>query len=61
MSIGKLIVGKNVRGGYRGYVIRTIKKARDIIRNFEETVRFRLKSIRAALKEKKSYVLKELT
>ena len=50
---------KSVRSGYRGYVTRPIKKARDIIRNFEETDKFRLEGVRASLKEK-SDVFKEL-
>ena len=50
---------KNVRSGHRSYVTRTINKARDIIRNFEETDRFRLEGIRASLKEK-SDIVKEL-
>ena len=50
---------KNARSGQRSYVTRTIKKAKHIIRNFEETNRFRLEGIWASLKEK-SDVLKEL-
>ena len=50
---------KNVRSEHMSYVTRTTEKARDIIRNFEETDRFRLEGIRASLKEK-SDVLKEL-
>ena len=51
--------GKNVKSGHRSYVTRTIKKARSIIWNFEETDMFRLEGIRASLKEK-SDVLEEL-
>ena len=49
---------KNVRRKHRCYVTRTIKRARDINQNFEKMGRFRLKGIRASLKEK-SDVLKE--
>ena len=50
---------KNARSEHRSYVTRTIKKAKHITRNFEETNRFRLEGIWASLKEK-SDVLKEL-
>ena len=59
MSKGKISDGKSVRSRRRDYITRTINKAMDIIRNFEETDRFRLEGIRGSLKEK-SDVLKEL-
>ena len=47
---------KSVRSGYRGYVTRPIKNARDIIRNFEETDMFRLEGVRASLKENQTFL-----
>ena len=47
---------KSLRSGYRGYVTRPIKKARDIIRNFEETDMFRLEGVRASLKENQTFL-----
>ena len=44
--------GKNVKRGHRGYVTRTINKAKDIIKNFQEKDRFRLKGIQNSLKQK---------
>ena len=42
---GKMSDDKNARSEHRSYVTRTIKKAKHIIRNFEETNRFRLERI----------------
>ena len=56
---GKLSREKNVRSGHRSYVTRTIKRARDSIRSFEETDRFRLEGVRVSFKEK-SDVIKEV-
>ena len=55
-SRSKMSDDKSLRSGYRGYVTRPIKKARDIIRNFEETDMFRLEGVRASLKENQTFL-----